>query len=253
MKATLTAINHQPALLVTLKDKRQIPAIFRSLAQARSGLWPRHLEGSLISITSSKGEGEILKLLGSLSNKGYEIEISETYEQVAVERERRIAEIEARKRQDAIPSMGFAAKRFSFRSHPLGLRATFASQSAFKAWAAGHGIEILSYGKHHAYLPSHQRSRLVSEGIVLKGWQQPKDRSFIKWASCPLPPSSLLTCGVSFPELPAPVLLKPAKNSTKTEWVSYALSIGITEEALLGLKRDEIIAECDLMEAAASI
>ena len=247
MKATLTVINHQAALFVTLKNKRQIPAIFKSLAQARSGLWPKHIEGNLIAITSSRGEGELLKLLGSLSSKGYKIEISDKYDDLRAEREARIAAIEERKAKDSIPPMAFAKTRFSFRHHPRGLRATFTSLSAFKAWAEGHQVEVISAGKHYAYLPKGELEKLNKNGIFLKP---------LKLPTCPAPLAPL-------PQLqPEPQLqpqpepqppTRPAKNATKAEWGTYALFLGIDEETLVGLKRDQIIEECDLMEAAASI
>ncbi|MGA1280634.1 MAG: hypothetical protein ACO3YZ_03615, partial [Candidatus Nanopelagicaceae bacterium] len=68
--ATLTAVDNQAALLINLESQRQIPTIFQSLAKARSGLWPKYIEGTTIQITSSKGVGELLKLFGSLSDKG---------------------------------------------------------------------------------------------------------------------------------------------------------------------------------------
>lgn len=37
---------------------------------------------------------------------------------------------------------------------------------------------------------------------------------------------------------PLPV---PSKSATKTVWIAYALSAGVSEEELEGLKRDEII------------
>lgn len=152
--------NLRPILVLDPGSHLAIGKVVRALKQMRSGLWPKYLGDTDILITSSAGkESEIYKLAATLTAKGYLLQETEEHKKLdqklaarAAQLESQKAAIQERAAQAAVPPMGFAQKRFSFRPHPLGWRVTFATKSSFTAWAEGHNIPFSHLGKHHAII-----------------------------------------------------------------------------------------------------
>ena len=159
----------QPVLVIDPGSHLAVGKIISGLKRMRTGLWPRHEGDTCITITATQGkECELYKLAWSLPQRGYKLEETPQHKGLDEARAKRKAEIEQRIAQAAIPPMGFAAKRFSFRPHPHGLRVTFATQSSFLSWANGHEIPFTHLGKHHAIIAK------IPQGIALKFDRTPK-------------------------------------------------------------------------------
>ena len=165
----------QPVLVIDPGSHLAIGSIIKGLKQMKTGLWPRHEGDTCISIIASPGkEAELYKLAYALPTRGYMLEETQQHKELDKALAQRKAEIEERVAQAAIPPMAWAAKRFSFRPHPKGVRVTFATQSSFVAWAEGHGISFTNLGKHHAvirYLPA--GCTLKFDRILKCPWVQP--------------------------------------------------------------------------------
>ncbi len=168
--ATLTVnARLQPVLVIDPGSHLAIGKIINGLKQMRTGLWPRHEGDTCLVITATQGrEAELYKLAWSLPGRGYQLEETAQHKNLDEARAQRKQEIQERIAKAAIPPMAFAAKRFSFRPHPKGVRVTFAAQNSFVAWAEGHGISFSHLGRHHAIIAK------IPQGIALKFDRTPK-------------------------------------------------------------------------------
>lgn len=154
-KLATLAINSrlQPVLVVDPGSHLAVGKIVQGLKRMRSGLWTHHEGDTTLVITPSVGkEHELYKLAWSLPERGYLLDETPQHKDLDQVRAERKAKFEARAAQAAVPPMGFAQKRFSFRPHPLGWRVTFATKSSFTAWAEGHNVPFSHLGKHHAII-----------------------------------------------------------------------------------------------------
>ena len=156
--------NLTPMLVIDPGSHNKIGKIIQSLKAKRQGFQFR-VEDTTLSI-----RGKIYDLIPSLIARGYHVEETEAHRN-------REAVIAQRRAIAAIPPMGYASKRFSFRPHPLGCRVTFADKRAFVNWADGHGIEYDHLGRHHAVIGH------LPVGCTLKYDRTPKCPM-----CCPAPP-----------------------------------------------------------------
>ena len=214
MNATNIAIltvnsNLTPILVIDPGSHNKIGKIIQSLKAKRQG-FGFQVEGTTLFI-----RGKIYDLIPSLIARGYHVE--ET-----AEHHNREAVIAQRRAIAATPPMGYAAKRFSFRPHPLGVRVTFADRRAFLAWANGHGVEFAHLGRHHAIIGH------LPQGCTLKYDRTPK----CAWAQPPVWGESCPWCQPPIPEAPAPAA--PDSTWTISQLRGYCIDHGIS---VIGLSK----------------